>query len=333
MVVFGMGLLNGAKMSSSKGNVFLLEDAIQEFGADTVRMFLVGSAEPWQDFDWRNELVSSTKKQIERFWNVVHDSLQASGQPVTIDRWLISRLQYHIIRTTECFESFQTRQALQESFFSIEADLKWYRRRLPPGSPGSASLMTLCSTWVRLLAPIIPFTCEHLWHVLGQEGLVSFAPWPSPDPASVSPEIELAEELLMRTVEDVESIEKIIQITPAMITLLIAPDWKHDVFKQIARAPDKNMVIREIMKDPAMRSRGKEVTDATRQCTTLIHRLPPQLVDQLARGGLDEKAVFEEAREFLEREFGVPVRIVDAGDSPHTKAGSALPFKPAIIIE
>lgn len=47
MVVFGMGLLNGAKMSSSKGNVFLLEDAVEEFGgADTVRMFLVGSAEP-----------------------------------------------------------------------------------------------------------------------------------------------------------------------------------------------------------------------------------------------------------------------------------------------
>ena len=62
MVVFGMGLLNGAKMSSSKGNVFLLEDAVKEFGADTVRMFLMGSAEPWQDFDWRNELVIIYKK-------------------------------------------------------------------------------------------------------------------------------------------------------------------------------------------------------------------------------------------------------------------------------
>ena len=71
MVVFGMGLLNGAKMSSSKGNVFLLEDAVSEFGADTVRMFLTGSAEPWQDFDWRNELVLSTKKQIERFYSTV----------------------------------------------------------------------------------------------------------------------------------------------------------------------------------------------------------------------------------------------------------------------
>ena len=64
MVVFGMGLLNGAKMSSSKGNVYLLEDAINDFGADTVRMFLIGSGDPWQDFEWRNNCVSSTKKQV-----------------------------------------------------------------------------------------------------------------------------------------------------------------------------------------------------------------------------------------------------------------------------
>ena len=101
MVVFGMGLLNGAKMSSSKGNVFLLEDAVSEFGADTVRMFLMGSAEPWQDFDWRNELVISTKKQIERFYNTVMEIKDADGEPHDIDRWLISRLQSHIDRTTE----------------------------------------------------------------------------------------------------------------------------------------------------------------------------------------------------------------------------------------
>ena len=79
MVVFGMGLLNGAKMSSSKGNVFLLEDAVSEFGADTVRMFLTGSAEPWQDFDWRNELVLSTKKQIERFYCDHHGAQGGTG--------------------------------------------------------------------------------------------------------------------------------------------------------------------------------------------------------------------------------------------------------------
>ncbi len=191
MVVFGMGLLNGAKMSSSKGNVFLLEDAVSDFGADTVRMFLMGSAEPWQDFDWRNELVISTKKQIERFFNTVGESKDADGEPHDIDHWIISRLQSHIERTTEALTNFQTRQALQEAYFGIETDLKWYRRRLSENSDGSRELHTLCSVWVRLLAPFIPFTCEHLWKEIAGEGLVSFAPWPVPDKKLVNTRIEL----------------------------------------------------------------------------------------------------------------------------------------------
>jgi len=333
MVVFGMGLLNGAKMSSSKGNVFLLEDAIGEFGADTVRMFLMGSAEPWQDFDWRNELVISTKKQIERFYYSIHEMKDVSGEQKDIDIWLTSRLQDHIEKTTAALDNFQTRQALQESFFGIENDLKWYRRRLPKESNGSGMLRSLCSAWVRLLAPFIPFTCEKLWEDIGGQGLASFADWPVADEKLKNRRIELAEELLLRTVEDIESIKKLIQITPKSITISLAPGWKHDVFTKIARAPDKNLAIREIMKDDAMRKRGKEATDAAKQCTTLIHRLPPQIVELIAGDGVNERAVFEQAQSFLEKEFGVVVHITDAESATHAKASMALPFKPAIMIE
>jgi leucyl-tRNA synthetase len=333
MVVFGMGLLNGAKMSSSKGNVFLLEDAVKEFGADTVRMFLVGSAEPWQDFDWRNELVISTKKQIERFYSAVREMNDAGGEPSDIDLWLASRLQEHIRKTTEALDNFQTRQALQESFFGIESDLKWYRRRCADDRDGSRMLGSLCSAWVRLLAPFIPFTCERIWQELGKEGLVSFAEWPVADEKLINRRIELAEELLLRTADDIESIKKLIQITPKSITIALAPAWKHGVFKTIARAPDKNSAIREMMKDDAMRRRGKAATDAAKQCTTLLHRLPPQVVELIIKDGINERAVFEQAKAFLHKEFGVPVNITDAEGSPHAKAAAALPFKPAIVIE
>jgi len=333
MVVFGMGLLNGAKMSSSKGNVFLLEDAVQEFGADTVRMFLMGSAEPWQDFDWRNELVLSTKKQIERFCNTVMEIKDAGGEPHDIDRWLASRLQAHIARTTETLDNFQTRQALQEAYFGIETDLKWYRRRLPKDCDGSRGLRELCSVWIRLLSPFIPFTTEHLWKEMAGEGLVSFAPWPVADPALMNPKAELAEELLARTVEDVESIEKLIQITPKAVTIALAPAWKHEIFQTIAAASDRNTVVKEIMKDPAMRKRGRDATDAAKQITTLIHRLPPSVIGPLVQDPISEKDVFDSAKDFLEQEFGVPVHIVEAEGSGLLKASTALPFKPAIVIE
>jgi leucyl-tRNA synthetase len=162
---------------------------------------------------------------------------------------------------------------------------------------------------------------------------VSFADWPVVDQKQKDCRIELAEELLLRTVEDLESITKLIQITPKSITISLAPAWKHKIFTTIARAPDRNLAIRTIMKDDRMRRRGREATDATKQCTNLIHRLPPHTVELIASEGVNERAVFEQAAPFLEKEFGVPVHIVDAEGSPHAKAATALPFKPAIVIE
>jgi leucyl-tRNA synthetase len=328
-----MGLLNGAKMSSSKGNVFLLEDALAEFGADTVRMFLMGSAEPWQDFDWRNELVASTRRQIERFEATVRDAIAAPDLPGTADDWLLSRLQRRIARATAALDAFQTRQALQEAFFGVEADLRWYSRRQPEGAVGGPALRELCSVWVRLLAPFIPFTCETLWRELGNDDLVAFAPWPVADRARDRPALELGEELLARTVEDVESILKLLPITPAAVEIAVAPAWKREVFRTIASADDRNSAVRFVMLDEGMRRRGKEAADAAKQVTTLIHRLPPDLVESLLGVELDERAVFEGARAFLERAIGLPVRVVGAEESAHPKAAGALPFKPAITVE
>ncbi|RQD79610.1 MAG: leucine--tRNA ligase [Methanocalculus sp. MSAO_Arc1] len=332
MVVFGMGLLDGAKMSSSKGNVFLLDDAADEFGADTVRMFLVGSAEPWQDFDWRNELVLSTKKQIERFVGYVNDHT-AHGDGGDMDHWLASRLQQRIARTTEALELFQTRQALQEAYFGIESDLKWYRRRLPANTPGGAVLRDVASAWVRLLAPIIPFTCEELWQGLGESGSVSFAEWPVSRPDLIRPDLELAEELTGRTIEDIESIQKILPITPEKVTLFLAPEWKLDVFRKVATAADPRMVTKELMKDEAMRTRGKDAVNTITQVTKLIHSLPPQLVASIQSQMFDEHAIFTQAAAFLEEEFSVAVDIQAAEESSHPKAKMALPFKPAIVVE
>lgn len=332
MVVFGMGLLNGAKMSSSKGNVYLLEDALDEFGADTVRMFLVGSAEPWQDFDWRNELVSSTRRQVERFWKTVQEIKQAEGT-YDIDYWLLSRLQHRIKATTEAFDSFQTRHALQEAFFSVESDLRWYRRRLPEGTNGGSILQDLCRTWVRLLAPVIPFTCEALWRDLGGSGLISYASWPEVDESLINPEVELAEELLARTVEDIESILKLIPIEPESISLFVAPEWKREVFKIVAASTDRARVMREVMQNEEIRERGREAANATKQITKLVLKLPPDLLKQLRVQDLDEHAILEEARLFLMGEFGVPVKILNAEESTHPKASGALPFKPAIVVE
>jgi leucyl-tRNA synthetase len=87
------------------------------------------------------------------------------------------------------------------------------------------------------------------------------------------------------------------------------------------------------MKDEGMRRRGKESADAVKQITSLIHRLPPGYREGLLSQNVDEKAVFGAARDFFEREFHVPVKVLTADESGHPKARLALPYKPAIVIE
>ena len=82
-----------------------------------------------------------------------------------------------------------------------------------------------------------------------------------------------------------------------------------------------------------MRRRGKEAADTVKQITSLIHRLPPEYREGLLSCRIDESAIYGAARDFFEREFHVPVRVLAADESGHPKARLALPFKPAIVIE
>ena len=61
--------------------------------------------------------------------------------------------------------------------------------------------------------------------------------------------------------------------------------------------------------------------------------LSPNVVEPLVHDPINEQEVFESAKVFLEQEFGVPIHIVEAEGSGHVKALTALPFKPAIIIQ
>ena len=121
-----MGLLEGNKMSSSKGNVILLADAIKDYTADVVRLFLMASAEPWQDFDWREKEVRGTQRRLEWFREFAGKVEEIKGSALdlnniekveltrTIDLWMLSQLNQHVKTSTEALEGFQTRKALQE---------------------------------------------------------------------------------------------------------------------------------------------------------------------------------------------------------------------------
>jgi leucyl-tRNA synthetase len=339
-----MGLLEGEKMSSSKGHVVLPGKAVEEYGADTVRFFLLNSAEPWQDYDWRAGQVESVRNQLERFWNRAAELLPDTPGSTfddeapdlqDVDRWLLSKLQGTVREVTAAMENSETRAASQTAFYGFEESLRWYRRRTDRSRPGAQwTLRRALETRLRLLAPFVPFLTNELHEELTGRAAED-APWPEADPNLERPAIEVQERRIERLTEDVTDIVDVTGTDPETIRVYVAADWKRQVFDAVREAgPDVGAAMSEAMSDPALRERGEAVNDLVGDLVELVRDFDDETVETLA--GMDELAVYEAAVPFLEDEFDATVEVyaedADPPD-PGDRAGSAVPFRPAIHLE
>jgi leucyl-tRNA synthetase len=341
IVIMGMGLLEGEKMSSSKGHVVLPDTAIEEYGADTVRFFLLNSAEPWQDYDWRTEQVESVRAQLERFWNRAGDVIDDPGpderpELSTADRWLLSRLQRTVADVTEALDRSETRTASQAAFYDFEEDLRWYRRRADLSAPSARwTLREVLETRLRLLAPFVPFLANELHERLTGTPAED-APWPDADDAFLDRGVEAAETQVERLVDDIQGIqqslrnadEDVPEADPDRIRVTVAADWKHGVFGTVAAVgTDQGAVMSEVMSDPDLRERGNAVNDLVSELVGFARGKSDDELDALS--GLEEAAVYRDAADFLGDEFDAEIVVdVEADD----EAG-AVPFRPSIELE
>ncbi len=338
IVVFGIGLLEGAKMSSSKGNVVRLGDALKKYGTDTVRFFLVSSAEPWQDFDWREEAVQGAARALDAFRRLAAEGLRSkpSGKPPLepIDRWLLSKVQRRAGAAAEAMEKFQTRQAAQEALYGLLEDVRWFRRRTDPRRPGARhALRQAARAWVLLMAPFVPRTAAALWRKVSAKPVEAEA-YPFVDRELLDPKAEVAEGLVGRVVADLQEILRVTGATPKRVVLYAAPGWSRRLFKSALKNPEMKGLMAEAQKDTALKERMAEVARVASKLQGHIHSIGPGTA--LALAGLDEPRILEGALPFLRREFRCPVELQDAGaprEDPAGRAKGALPFRPAIWVE
>lgn len=344
-VVFGMGLLEGNKMSSSKGNVILLKDAIEDYTADVVRLFLMASAEPWQDFDWREKEVLGTKRRLEWFREFAGKVEEIKGSALdltniekveltrTIDLWMLSQLNQHIKASTEALEVFQTRKALQESLFLLKKDIDHYLYRvnhlLDKKDPAVIYVLsTVLESWIRLLAPFTPHTCEELWSTYGGEGFVSTAQWPESDESSISLEIEKSEELVQNLIKDINQIKKMVGDDAEKVHIYLAPDWKWDLYKiadEVGK-PDIGQIMGRAIE--------ANIYDDKKEIAAVAKKIGREMTKTKYVGKIDEAQIIDDALEYISNEVSSEV-IVHTDDSydPQNKAKNAMPYKPAILIE
>ncbi|OUJ18357.1 Leucyl-tRNA synthetase [Methanonatronarchaeum thermophilum] len=334
MSVCGMGLLEGKKMSSSKGNVVLLNEAIDKYGADTVRFFLSASAEPWQDFDWRENAVKSTHKNLKSFWRKTNQYLNYKINKPTeqkpIDQWLESRFNKTIKKTRESLEQHQTRKALQTAFYKFKKDIDWYNKRTNTNrTAAKKTLKNIATDWIKLLAPFIPYMTQELYSKTNK-GEITQQKYPTPDKTKINNQLEQEEKLIKQTRKDIKEIIEVTGTKPNKINIYTASKWKWKVYNKAKKMKTQNQgqIMSELMQNQELRQKGNKVKKLLNKITTEIKK------NNTDNTQINEKQVLQRAKNYLKQEFETKITIQKEENTENTeKAKNARPHRPAIYIE
>ncbi|KYH41734.1 MAG: leucyl-tRNA synthetase [Candidatus Bathyarchaeota archaeon B26-2] len=196
----------GQKMSKHLGNVIFLDEALDKWGVDTIRFYLLHGSNQWRDFDWRDEECRVYQKHLERFRNLIREMMKAeSAEDRLMDTWLESIFNMRVQEVTCFLEKGEIRRAIDTAFFRVWNDIDWYRRR----TSNRGVKIRYVKKWLKLLAPFIPHICEEIWYMLGERPFISTASWPKIRKEGVDMRLIELEEILKKTMDDVKQLSQL----------------------------------------------------------------------------------------------------------------------------
>lgn len=225
LAINGMIVVEGQKMSKSRGNVLNFRDIVEKFGADLVRINAIASAEGLEDPDWRYENLQAYRGRYQFLYDIARNIEKAKGKRRPIDDWLAGEMSKSVRDAAYEYERLKFRSVANSALFNPCNALKWYLKRT--GGIESANKKTLkdsLETVVRLLAPITPHICEEIWEILGHKKFVHLGGWPKYR-KKASLKLEAQENLLRKTLEDISHVKRLARIpNPKKVTILVAKD-------------------------------------------------------------------------------------------------------------
>ncbi|MDG0871505.1 leucine--tRNA ligase [Paenibacillus thiaminolyticus] len=175
---------NGEKMSKSRGNVINPDDIVNEFGADTLRMYemFMGPLEITKP--WNEKGVEGMFRFLNRIWRlfITEDGqlnskiTDGTGEDSFIRTW-----HKTVKKVTEDMEAMRFNTAISQLMIFINDAYK--AETLPRQA---------MENFVQLLSPLAPHIAEELWQRLGHSGSITYVSWPSYDEAlTVEAEVEI----------------------------------------------------------------------------------------------------------------------------------------------
>lgn len=163
---------NHEKMSKSKGNVVNPDDIVERFGADTLRLYEMFMGPLSESVAWSEDGLNGSRKWIDRVWRLmIDDENQLRDHIVTENDGSLDMIYNQTVKkVTDDYENMRFNTAISQMMVFVNEAYK--ADKLPA---------VYMEGLVKMLAPIIPHVAEELWSLLGHEGGISYAEWPTYD--------------------------------------------------------------------------------------------------------------------------------------------------------
>jgi leucyl-tRNA synthetase len=179
--LFTQGMIhrNGYVMSKSKGNGITPNEMVEQYGADTGRVYELFIGPPDQDAEWNDRGVDGVARFLNRVWRLVvgeEDDGVDGATPVASEA-LTRKLHETIEKVTRDVDAFHFNTAMS-ALMELTNLMQDY---LQGGGQRDEAWDAVCQGFTRLLGPFAPHLAEELWQRLGGEGLVVFQSWPEVD--------------------------------------------------------------------------------------------------------------------------------------------------------
>jgi leucyl-tRNA synthetase len=183
----GMVLKDGAKMSKSKGNTVDPQTLIDQYGADTARLFMMFAAPPEQSLEWSDAGVEGAARFIRKIWSFAYENkdIIQSQHNLKIN-WQNADAGTLALRAQMYKNLEQANNDMQRQQFNtvVSAAMKTYNLLTHHANKTHLSEFPKAvihegfSILLRLLNPITPHFTHVLWQELGYGKDIAHAPWP-----------------------------------------------------------------------------------------------------------------------------------------------------------
>ncbi|CAM3802755.1 leucine--tRNA ligase [Weissella cibaria] len=174
---------NHEKMSKSKGNVVNPDDVVEQYGADTLRLYEMFMGPLEQSIAWSEDGLAGSRRWLDRVWRLfIDDDDKLRDHITTVNDHKLDKIYNETVKkVTDDYEGLRFNTAISQMMIFINEAYK--AENLP---------VEYVEGFIKLLNPIAPHMTEELWSYLHKDESVTYATWPTFDESAlVEDEIEI----------------------------------------------------------------------------------------------------------------------------------------------